>query len=111
MKTRARGMLISLRQDWKFVAFQQLLSLNGVAVALNNEIVQIESGLLSGDASADGIVRSFKGVPYAKPPFGNLRWRAPQPVDPWDGVRKAKQFAPRCLQPSRLPTSIQYFGP
>jgi para-nitrobenzyl esterase len=79
-------------------------------MALNSETVRLDSGLLSGLTSADGIVRAFKGVPYAKPPVGNLRWRAPQPPDPWNGVRKAEQFGPRCLQPSRLPTSIQYFG-
>jgi para-nitrobenzyl esterase len=77
---------------------------------LNNETVRIDSGLLSGAASADGVVRAFKGVPYAKPPVGKLRWRAPQPPDPWNGVRRAEQFGPRCLQPSRLATSIQYFG-
>jgi para-nitrobenzyl esterase len=80
-------------------------------VASDTETVRVESGLLSGDVSRDSAVRSFKGVPYAKPPVGSLRWRAPQPPDPWDGVRSAKQFGPRCLQPSRLPTSIQYFGP
>jgi para-nitrobenzyl esterase len=85
--------------------------LHEAAVANNNAIVRIESGLLSGQFSADGIVRAFKGVPYAKPPIGELRWRAPAPSVPWDGVRNARQFGPRCLQPSRLPTSIQYFGP
>jgi para-nitrobenzyl esterase len=78
---------------------------------MNKETVRIESGLLSGDVSTDGIVRSFKGVPYARPPLGGLRWRGPQPPAAWDGVRPAKQFGPRCPQPSRLPTSIQYFGP
>jgi para-nitrobenzyl esterase len=78
---------------------------------MNGETVRIESGLLSGETSRDGIVRAFKGVPYAKPPVGELRWRPPQPPTPWSGVRPAKHFGPRCLQPSRLPTSIQYFGP
>jgi para-nitrobenzyl esterase len=78
---------------------------------MNNENVKIESGQLQGTMSADGIVRSFKGVPYAKPPIGELRWRAPQPPDVWQGVREARQFGPRSVQPSRLPTSIQYFGP
>ena len=78
---------------------------------MNNETVRIESGQLQGTVSADGIVRSFKGVPYAKPPIGELRWQAPQPAVAWQGVREAKQFGPRSVQPSRLPTSIQYFGP
>jgi len=49
-------------------------------VAFNNDSVRVESGLLSGVASAEGMVRAFKGVPYAKPPVGNLRWRPPQPL-------------------------------
>jgi para-nitrobenzyl esterase len=80
-------------------------------LASDTETVRVESGLLAGNVSPDGAVRAFKGVPYAKPPVGNLRWRAPQPPDPWAGVRDAKQFGPRSLQPSRLSTSIQYFGP
>lgn len=39
-------------------------------------------------------VTVFKGVPYAKPPVGALRWRLPQPVEPWDGVRMADHFPP-----------------
>jgi para-nitrobenzyl esterase len=78
---------------------------------MNNDTVRIESGQLRGTTSVDGVVRSFKGVPYAKPPIGELRWRAPQPPVAWDGVRDARQFGPRSVQPSRLPTSIQYFGP
>lgn len=77
---------------------------------LNNETAQVDSGVLSGVASTDGMVRAFKGVPYAKPPVGNLRWRPPLPLEPWNGVRPAHAFGARCLQPSRLTTSIQYFG-
>jgi len=43
-------------------------------------------------------VRSFKGIPFADPPVGDLRWRAPQPVKNWEGVRKADDFGPRCMQ-------------
>ena len=43
-------------------------------------------------------MRIFKGIPFAAPPVGNLRWRAPQPVAHWDGVRKADQFSPVCMQ-------------
>jgi len=48
---------------------------------------------------------------YARPPLGNLRWRAPQRVELWQGVRRADEFAPRCIQPSRAENSIGYFGP
>ncbi len=40
----------------------------------------------------------FKGIPFAAPPVGNLRWKAPQPIAHWDGVRKADAFGPRCMQ-------------
>jgi para-nitrobenzyl esterase len=73
-------------------------------------IVQIESGKLSGVASADGVI-AFKGIPYAAPPVGDLRWRAPQSPQAWDGVRHADAFGPRCVQPSRRENSISYFGP
>ncbi len=43
-------------------------------------------------------VRSFKGIPFAAPPVGELRWRAPQPVTPWEGERGADQFGPKCMQ-------------
>ena len=45
----------------------------------------------------DGIA-SFKGIPFAAPPVGDLRWRAPQPVKPWPGVRTAYDFAPGPMQ-------------
>jgi para-nitrobenzyl esterase len=47
--------------------------------------------------SADGVV-SFKGIPFAAPPVGPLRWRSPQPVKPWSGVKQTSSFAPGCMQ-------------
>ncbi|MGA8414557.1 MAG: carboxylesterase family protein, partial [Xanthobacteraceae bacterium] len=73
-------------------------------------IVQIDSGRLSATSGADGVT-AFKGIPYAKPPIGDLRWRAPQPPEPWAGVRRADTFGPRCVQPSRRENSISYYGP
>jgi para-nitrobenzyl esterase len=49
----------------------------------------------------DGIA-SFKGIPFAAPPVGELRWRAPQPVKPWEGVRVADAFAPGPMQPAMV---------
>jgi len=72
--------------------------------------VEVASGRLAGVALADG-VWAFRGIPYAKPPLAALRWRAPQPVEPWPGVRRADAFAPRCVQPNRRANSISYFGP
>jgi para-nitrobenzyl esterase len=58
--------------------------------------IKIDSGVLQG-VVADGIA-AFRGIPYAAPPLGNLRWRAPQPVAPWTGIRPATALAHDCLQ-------------
>ncbi len=63
-----------------------------------NAIVRTADGVLEGVVSADGKVRTFKGIPYAAPPVGPLRWKAPQPVVPWTGVRKASEYGPRPMQ-------------
>jgi para-nitrobenzyl esterase len=60
--------------------------------------VRIDTGLVSGIPGTSGDVRVFKGIPFAAPPVGSLRWKAPQPAAHWDGVRKADQFGPRCMQ-------------
>jgi len=59
-------------------------------------IVQIDSGQLQGVVSAD--VVSFKGIPFAAPPVGELRWRPPQPVAKWTSVREASDFGSDCMQ-------------
>ena len=43
-------------------------------------------------------MREFRGIPFAAPPVGNLRWRPPQPVVPWQGVRSMQNFGPPCMQ-------------
>jgi para-nitrobenzyl esterase len=74
-------------------------------------IVRIGSGSLSGASSADGKVHAFKGIPYARPPLGALRWRPPQPAESWSGIRSAVRFGPRCIQRERPQNSVSYFGP
>jgi para-nitrobenzyl esterase len=59
-------------------------------------IVETDDGAVRGAATAGGF--GFLGVPYAAPPTGHLRWRAPEPVPRWDGVRDTTQFAPSCPQ-------------
>src|SRR6185503_15405114 len=80
-----------------------LLALCGVAAfiarpsAMIPEQVKIETGLLSGTAgTTQTSVRVFKGIPFAAPPLGDLRWKAPQPAAKWDGVRKADAFGAPC---------------
>ena len=48
---------------------------------------------------------TFKGIPYAAPPVGELRWRMPQPVKPWPGIFSAGKFGPACMQPDNVPKS------
>jgi para-nitrobenzyl esterase len=60
--------------------------------------VRTGAGLVAGTKSADGKVVIFKGIPFAAPPVGDLRWKEPQPVAPWKGVRKATEFGSRCMQ-------------
>lgn len=68
----------------------------------NNSIsisaVRTTNGLLSGKYNADKTIMIFKGIPFAAPPVGDLRWKAPQPVKNWEGVRKAENFGPNAMQ-------------
>jgi len=59
--------------------------------------VKIDSGLVSGAPGTNAAVRSYKGIPFAAAPTGENRWRAPQPVAKWDGVRKAETFGAPCI--------------
>ncbi len=59
--------------------------------------VRVDGGLVSGGVLPSG-VHAFRGIPFAAPPTGALRWRPPQPVRPWRGVRAATRFGPRCMQ-------------
>jgi para-nitrobenzyl esterase len=62
------------------------------------DVVKTGSGALEGTGPQASGVREFKGIPFAQPPIGSLRWRAPQSVAAWNGVRQAKEFGPRCMQ-------------
>jgi para-nitrobenzyl esterase len=64
--------------------------------AMIPEQVKIDSGMIEGTASGQPTVRVFKGIPFAAPPLGENRWKAPQPVAKWDGVRKADAFGAPC---------------
>ena len=70
--------------------------------------VKTSNGRLSGVTLSSG-VRAFKGIPFAAPPVGGLRWREPQPPARWEGVRKADTFGNVCVQPSqpkRVPNNV-----
>ncbi|XP_073949366.1 carboxylic ester hydrolase-like isoform X4 [Choristoneura fumiferana] len=63
-------------------------------------VVKTEQGLLEGTVceNAEGSYTAFKGIPYAKPPIGNLRFKAPEPPEPWEGIRDASQHGAVCPQ-------------
>jgi para-nitrobenzyl esterase len=60
--------------------------------------VKTNDGVVEGAGRQSSGVRAFKGVPFAQPPTGELRWREPRPVKSWKGARAATKFGPRCMQ-------------
>src|SRR5579862_726477 len=76
-------------------AWAALLSVTGLS-AQTSKPVRTQSGLVRGKME-DGVA-TYKGIPFAAPPLGDLRWRAPQPAVAWTGVRNADKFAPACIQ-------------
>jgi para-nitrobenzyl esterase len=83
------------------VLFAAILALGAlgapvIAAAHDGPVVAIDTGKLAG--AVEGGVASWKGIPFAAPPVGPLRWRAPQPAAPWDGVRQATEYGHDCMQ-------------
>jgi Carboxylesterase type B len=77
--------------------FAGLLLFTSPAIAQLPLTIETAQGRLQGVA-VDDSVRVYRGIPYAQPPTGERRWRAPEPAAAWDGVRDASNFAPRCMQ-------------
>jgi para-nitrobenzyl esterase len=68
------------------------------ALCAATDPVRVEQGQLSGTAGTHPEVRVFRGIPYAAPPVGDLRWKPPQPAAAWKGVREANKFSATCWQ-------------
>ena len=66
-----------------------------------DKVVVVSEGRLAGKTLKSGVT-VFKGVPYASPPLGNLRWKAPEPMANWNGIRPAFDFGPRPMQKSNI---------
>lgn len=66
------------------------------AQAADPPVVRTDAGWVRGEVTAEG--RQFLGIPYAEPPVGERRWKAPRPVRPWQGVRTAQDFGNKCVQ-------------
>lgn len=60
--------------------------------------VTIEHGIIEGNYNTHDGIQSYLGVPFAKPPVGDLRWKEPQPLEHWDGIKQTKSFGPRPMQ-------------
>ena len=73
------------------------------------DTIKVDGGQISG-LTIDG-VRSFKGIPFAAAPIGDLRWKPPQPVAAWDGVKHADAFGPQCVQTPYAADSIYAMAP
>jgi len=69
----------------------------------HEETIKVEGGLITGTRSWGYGVRMYRGIPFAAPPVGDLRWKPPQPVIPWEGVLAANDFGPSPMQRQRPP--------
>ncbi|MBO9711454.1 carboxylesterase family protein [Sphingomonas sp.] len=80
------------------------LALATPAAAQSGPIANAPSGAVEGKAEGD--LNVYRGIPFAMPPVGAMRWRPPAPMAPWKGVRPATDFGPACIQPSGKGQSV-----
>ena len=80
----------------RILVIAALVASSSLLGAAPPDVVAVDGGQLRG-TTVNG-VRVFKGIPFAAPPVGALRWKAPQPAAPWPGVRNADAFGPQCMQ-------------
>jgi para-nitrobenzyl esterase len=92
----ARGSVISLLGAFAILAASPVTA-QIVATPVPGDPVSIDSGAVSGKVLSSG-VKAYFGIPFAAPPLGDLRWRAPQQVEAWKGVYHADRLAPECIQ-------------
>lgn len=86
----------------KHFAVASLFALCVASAHLRAQTVHIAQGTLAGATTAG--ISSFKGIPFAAPPVGDLRWKPPVPAKPWSGTRQAKAFGSACMQNLRRDT-------
>ena len=68
----------------------------GACAKLQPGQVKVEGGIIQGTLTEDLTI--YKGIPFAAPPVGDLRWKAPQPVEKWEGVKQTIDYAPAPMQ-------------
>lgn len=90
-----------IMRNLKIILFSLLLTFNFTNAQETNSFpvqVSIENGIIEGNYDTHTGIQRFFGIPFAKPPVGELRWKAPQPLDNWEGVKETKKFGPRPMQ-------------
>ncbi|MFD2522572.1 carboxylesterase/lipase family protein [Emticicia soli] len=89
-----------MRKICYFVSLFLLSNMIANAQGNNSFAVQttIENGVIEGNYDTKSGIQTYFGVPFAKPPVGNLRWKAPQPLENWKGVKETKKFSARPMQ-------------
>jgi len=73
---------------------------------LIKDSVMLADGTVSGSFDESTGITTFKGIPFAAPPVGDLRWKAPQPVEPWEGVKECTEFSASPMQATPMPFSM-----
>jgi len=105
------GNFIRTQRRWLWlVVFSFVLFISCTSTKISDP-VRVTGGLVSGTTGSDTTVKVYKGIPYAAPPVGDMRWRPPQPVEPWDGVKEVDEFCEACIQNlagSRLPWTEEF---
>ncbi len=99
---------------WRMFCAAALLVANALPLgAAITQPVHVEGGLVMGVQGNNPSIMTFKSIPYAAPPVGELRWRAPQPVLPWKGLHATDKYPPSCVQdiPSSNPPWTYEFMP
>src|ERR1700733_11654898 len=97
-------------KDWKSTRLAGLTGLFCIALVSfvpgqngDGLIIKTDAGLVSGVTNKEGDIHIFRGIPFAAPPVGPLRWRAPEPVRTWGGVRKCDTFRANAMQRDPVP--------
>ncbi|HWF06191.1 MAG TPA: carboxylesterase/lipase family protein [Candidatus Angelobacter sp.] len=91
--------------------FLIVMALTSSSVAAISDPVRVEQGLLTGANGDSADVRVYRGVPFAAPPVGELRWKAPLPPAAWQGTRQATEFSSACWQTQYSSAAAIYQAP
>nr|WVD56321.1 MarCE [Maribacter sp.] len=90
-----------IMRNLKIILFSLLLTFNFTNAQETNSFpvqVTIENGIIEGNYDTHTGIQRYFGIPFAKPPIGELRWKAPQPIEHWSGIKETKAFGPRPMQ-------------